>query len=167
MDPNQKKDDYSTQSKHAYDVLWFMFLFLFILGISNIWMLKKLSKFRKPIFSFYASSLCVILLRVVLFMDQWFNYPVNIYVVILVTMPTYIYLITGMSQVMLNVECIVKYKNFVIKESEGMTHYMKKCIVDRNNKILTTIYFCIFLFSVFIIVGFMIYQVVNTIKGKD
>lgn len=55
-------------------------------------------------------------------MDQWVNYPINVYVVMLVSMPTYLYLITGMSQVMLSVECIVKYKNFAIKETEGMSH---------------------------------------------
>ena len=99
-----------------------MFVLLFILGSTNVWLLNRLSKFRKPILSFYASSLAVVLFRIILFMDQWVNYPINVYVVMLVSMPTYLYLITGMSQVMLSVECIVKYKNFAIKETEGMSH---------------------------------------------
>ena len=56
-----------------------------------------MQKFRRPIVAFYASSVIVILLRVILFMDQWLDYPDNIYVILLVSMPAYLYLITGMS----------------------------------------------------------------------
>ena len=109
-----QKDDSSRESKHVYDVLWVLFVFLFILGLTNVWLLNKQAKFRKPIFAFYASSLCVVFFRCFLFMDQWVDYKVNIYVILLVSMPTYLYLIVGMSQVMLSVECIIKYKNFEI-----------------------------------------------------
>ena len=109
-----------------------MFLFLIVLGTINVWLLNKLSKFRKPIFAFYASSLCVVAFRVILFMDQWFDYPDNVYVVLLVSMPTYIFLITGMSQVMLSVECIIKYKNFYINESENLDICTKRTKTKLN-----------------------------------
>lgn len=91
------KDDKTIQAEHAYDILFIMFLALLALGCINIWMLYTMKKFRRPIVAFYASSLCVVLFRVVLFMDQWWDYPDNIYVILLVSMPTYLYLITGMS----------------------------------------------------------------------
>ena len=91
------KDDKTVQAEHAYDILFIMFLALLALGCINIWMLYTMKKFRRPIVAFYASSLCVVLFRVVLFMDQWWDYPDNVYVILLVSMPTYLYLITGMS----------------------------------------------------------------------
>ena len=132
-----------------------MFFLLVVLGIINVIFLQKLAKFRKPIFAFYASSLCVISFRVVLFMDQWLHYPDNIYVVLLVSMPTYIYLITGMSQVMLSVECIIKYKNFSIKESEDLDFCTKKLKTKRNQKILKLTYIGILIFSLIVIIGFI------------
>ena len=100
-------------------------MLLFVLGIVNVWLLNKQAKFRKPIFAFYASSLAVIFFRFLLFMDQWIDYPFNIYVIILITMPAYLYLIVGMSQVMLSVECIIKYRNFEVNQSDHRT-YCKK-----------------------------------------
>ena len=91
-------------------------------------------------------------------MDQWWDYPDNIYVILLVSMPTYLYLITGMSQVMLSVECIMKYKNFAIKESEELDSCQKKTRTERNNTILMTTYIGILLFSLAVIVGFIVVQ---------
>ena len=142
-----------------------MFVFLLILGCTNVWLLKKQAKFRKPIFAFYASSLTVIFFRVLLFMDQWIDYPTNIYVILLVSMPTYLFLIVGMSQVMLSVECILKYKNFETKESEVLSYVKKKEITERNNKLLSWIYIGIFIFSLGVIIGFSIYQIAYATKG--
>ena len=91
------KDDKTIAAQHAYDVLFVMFLSLLALGCLNVWLLHTMQKFRRPIVAFYASSVIVILLRVILFMDQWLDYPDNIYVILLVSMPAYLYLITGMS----------------------------------------------------------------------
>ena len=150
------KDDNTIQAEHAYDILFVMFLALLALGCVNIWMLQTMKKFRRPIVAFYASSLCVVLFRVILFMDQWVDYPDNIYVILLVSMPTYLYLITGMSQVMLSVECIVKYKNFSIRESEDLDSCQKKIRVQRNSMILQVTYIGILVFSLAVIFGFIV-----------
>jgi hypothetical protein len=71
----------------------------------------------KSILIFYVSSLTVIFLRVLLFTDQFINYPWRFYVIMLITMPTFIYLITGLSQVMCSFEIIMKFKNLETNES--------------------------------------------------
>ena len=78
------------------------------------------------------------------------------YVVLLVSMPTYIYLITGMSQVMLSIECIIKYKNVSIEESEEMDFAAKRSKTKLNEKILNLTYIGILIFSCCVIVGFII-----------
>ena len=144
-----------------------MFSLIFILGITNIWLLNKQAKFRKPIFAFYASSLSVIIFRIALFMDQWVHYPFNIYVIVLVSMPSYLFLIVGMSQVMLSVECIIKYKNFEIKETESGTMCKKQAKIDRNNKALKVIYFSIGLFSLIVLGGFAILQISTHVRATQ
>ena len=78
------------------------------------------------------------------------------YVVLLVSMPTYIYLITGMSQVMLSIECIIKYKNVSIEESEEMDFAAKRSKTKLNEKILNLTYIGILIFSCCVIVGFIV-----------
>ena len=99
-------------------------------------------------------------------MDVWAHYPYNIYVIVLVSMPSYLFLIVGMSQVMLSVECIIKYKNFEINESEVASYCVKQNTITRNNKVLKAIYISIGLFSLTIIVGFAIFQMTSHIKAK-
>lgn len=144
-----------------------MFLAVLAIGCVNIWMLYTMQKFRRPIVAFYASSLIVVLFRVILFMDQWWDYPDNIYVILLVSMPTYLYLITGMSQVMLSVECIMKYKNFAIKESEELDSCHKKTKIEKNNTILRITYIGILLFSLAVIVGFIVVQLLYIYRQKQ
>ena len=144
-----------------------MFLLIFILGITNIWLLNKQAKFRKPIFAFYASSLSVIAFRILLFLDPLVKWPYNIYVIVLVSMPSYLFLIVGMSQVMLSVECIIKYKNFEIKETESATTCKKQEKVDRNNKILKFIYISIGIFSLMVLGGFAILQISAHVKATQ
>ena len=93
------------------------------------------------------------------------RYPYNIYVIVLVSMPSYLFLIVGMSQVMLSVECIIKYKNFEIKESDSATYCSKQNTVDRNNKVIKAIYISIGLFSVTVLAGFAILQITVHIKA--
>ena len=78
------------------------------------------------------------------------------YVVLLVSMPTYIYLITGMSQVMLSIECIIKYKNVSIEESEEMDFAAKRSKTKLNERILNLTYIGILIFSCCVIVGFIV-----------
>jgi len=69
------KDDDTPATKIAYDVLFALFLVLAVIGIYNTYLAFKTNKFKnKAILIFYMSSILVIILRVVLFTDQWTNY---------------------------------------------------------------------------------------------
>ena len=110
------KDDSSKQTRIAYYVLLFCFVMLMGFGIVNIILAFKIRKFSKPIITFYFVSETVIFFRVLLFADPFAKWNENFYVVLLISMPSYLYLIVGLSQVMLTLESIVKYKNFKIRE---------------------------------------------------
>ena len=86
------------------------------MGIINMCLALTIRKFSKPIITFYLVSELVIILRMLLFADPFINWGTVTYVVLLVAMPSYIYLLVGLSQVMLTLESIIKYKNFKIRE---------------------------------------------------
>ena len=105
------KDDDTLASIVAYDVLFVLFFILALIGSCNTYFALKIQKFKnRSILIFYISSMSVIMLRILLFTDQWLNYPWNYYVILLITLPTFMYLITGLSQVMLSVGCTIKYR---------------------------------------------------------
>lgn len=52
----------------------------------------------------------VVTIRVVLFSDVFINWYYNLYVIGLITLPTFLYLITGLSLVMCNVELVIKFR---------------------------------------------------------
>lgn len=86
------------------------------MGIVNMCLALTIRKFSKPIITFYLVSELVILLRMLLFADPFIDWGDVTYVVLLVSMPSYLYLLVGLSQVMLTLESIIKYKNFKIRE---------------------------------------------------
>lgn len=119
---NPIKDDYSLQGTIVYYILFTCFIALAALGVHNTVRAYRMGKFKcKSILIFYVSSLTVIFLRIMLFTDQFINYTWNFYVIFLITMPTFIYLVTGLSQVMCSFELIIKFKNLEINESVGAT----------------------------------------------
>jgi predicted MFS family arabinose efflux permease len=92
-----------------------MFLGLLVLGIANVAMAIKIGKFaNKAILTFYLSSLSVVCLRTALFLDPLASYSPVVYVVALVTLPSYLYLVTGLSQVMLSVDNTFQYKDLEV-----------------------------------------------------
>ena len=96
------------------------FVGLAVLGVHNAIRAYQMGKFKcKSILIFYVSSIVVIFLRIMLFTDQFIDYTWNFYVIFLITMPTFVYLITGLSQVMCSFELIIKFKNLEINESVG------------------------------------------------
>ena len=101
-------------------------------GIVNIVLARKIRKFSKPIITFYFVSETVIFFRVLLFADPFADWNYNFYVVLLISMPSYLYLIVGLSQVMLTLESIVKYKNFKIREQGAIKQGDLKRKVARN-----------------------------------
>ncbi len=95
---NQFKDDYSLQGTIVYYILFMCFVGLAVLGVHNSIRAYRMGKFKcKSILIFYVSSIVVIFLRVMLFTDQFIDYTWNFYVIFLITMPTFVYLITGLS----------------------------------------------------------------------
>ena len=86
------------------------------MGIINMCLALTIRKFSKPIITFYLVSELVIVLRMLLFSDPFIHWGIVTYVVLLVSMPSYLYLLVGLSQVMLTLESIIKYKNFKIRE---------------------------------------------------
>ena len=97
-------------------MLLFCFGVLAVIGTVNMCLALTIRKFSKPIITFYLVSELVILLRMLLFADPFFHWGIVTYVVLLVSMPSYLYLLVGLSQVMLTLESIIKYKNFKIRE---------------------------------------------------
>ena len=86
------------------------------MGTVNMCLALTIRKFSKPIITFYLVSELCILLRMLLFGDPFIDWDEVTYVVLLVSMPSYLYLLVGLSQVMLTLESIIKYKNFKIRE---------------------------------------------------
>ena len=111
-----KKDDATHPTIITYYVLLCCFFVLAIMGFANICLALTIRKFSKPIVTFYLVSELVIVLRVFLFADPFIHFGTKVYVVLLVSMPSYLYLLVGLSQVMLTLESIIKYKNFKIRE---------------------------------------------------
>ena len=104
-----------------------MFILLLVLGTINIYYAYKIKKLKnKALLAFYLTSITVVFLRCILLTDQWVCYGFDIYVLLLVSMRAYIYLLTGLSQVMISTECIIKYKNLEILESQNLDREEKE-----------------------------------------
>ena len=113
------KDDESRQTRISYYCLLVLFTMLMVFGLVNVYLAQKIRKFSRPIVTFYLVSEMVIVLRILLFMDAlpgWEGWPDASYVILFITMPSYLYLLVGCSQVMLTLESIFKYKNFKLRE---------------------------------------------------
>ena len=96
------------------------------MGVANIYLACNIRKFSKPIVTFYTVSELVIVLRVLLFADPLIDFGDVTYVVLLVSMPSYLYLLVGLSQVMLTLESIIKYKNFKLREEQTIKPFQLK-----------------------------------------
>ena len=119
---DEVKDDRPGPTFITYNILFVCFLVLFIFGMVNLCLARQIRKRRsKPIITFYFASQVVVFLRVLLFADTFIDWGWQSYVIIFVSFPSYLYLIVGLSQVMLTLESIVKYKNFKILETRAIT----------------------------------------------
>ena len=114
------KDDNSTFGYICYWILLFLFFVLDLLAIVNFKDAYKLGRLKSTsILTFYVSVLTVVTIRVVLFSDVFADYPFQLYVICLITMPTFLYLITGLSLVLCNTELLVMFKNMQINQKHG------------------------------------------------
>ena len=121
-DDQEMKDDSSPQTTAAYYALLACFFSLACLGFVNVYLAFKIRKMSKPIVTFYLTSETVVIFRILLFSDPFVKWSSLNYGVLLISMPSYMYLVVGLSQVMLTLESIIKYKNFKIREEEAISN---------------------------------------------
>ena len=110
------------------------------------------------------SAVTVLVLRVLLFMDPLINWGPVIYVDMLISMPTCLYLITGLSQIMLSVECVVKYRNLAHSENTSIIVCERELLIKRNLRILRLCYIAIFSLMALIICYFLFTAVLPSDK---
>lgn len=92
-----------------------MFFLLALFGIANLVLVCKIQKLSKQIVTFYVVSLTVVSFRVALFADPLIDYAEYTYVIVFITMPSYLYLFVGLCQVMLTAESIMKIQNHKVR----------------------------------------------------
>ena len=149
-------------------VLFGLFVLVGLLGLFNVYKAYKCSKLSsKSILLFYVSSLLVILLRIVLFTDEWMDYAWKFYVVGLITLPTFLYLITGLSQVMLSVECVFKYRNLEVEENLEWDSITKAQATARNLRVLRLLFSFVGALMVFILAFFLTWSIVCSEPTTD
>jgi hypothetical protein len=83
--------------------------------------LKAKKLHNKAVLSFYLSSFIVVFLRCLLFMDPFAHYCMMTFVVILISLPTYTFLLTGFSLFLMILESILKYNNLQTRENTNLT----------------------------------------------
>ena len=111
-----------------------MYVFLGVFGIQNLIRAKRLNKLSQfSTFLFYVSSLTVIALRVLLFSDPFLHWPMSIYLSVLISLPTFLFMFIGFSQIIMSCECVVAYRNLEIKENEQLTIIERNRRIKRNN----------------------------------
>jgi len=120
QDTSLVRDDADGPSKIVYGVLFGLFVPLAIFGVVNLCLACNIRKQSKQVFFFYVVSETVIFFRILLFADPVIHWPDSVYVLLLISLPAFLYLFVGLSQVMLTMESIVKYKNFKIREEEAI-----------------------------------------------
>ena len=83
--------------------------------------------------TFYVSITLVLFIRIVLFTDVFMHYNTDFYVIVLITMPTFLYLITGISLVLQNFELMMIFKNISTMQS-NIKPPEKLRLVQRNKR---------------------------------
>ena len=105
-----------------YWILFFMFIGLDVFGFYNIIIANRIGKLKtKSILIFYVSSIIVLTIRIVLFSDVFIGWGDNLYQIGLLTLPTFMYLLTGLSLVMCNFELVVKFRMLDIDQNLSIT----------------------------------------------
>ena len=90
------KDDDSPQTVISYYVLLVCFTILAAIGFYNLVIATQIRKLSKLVLTFYVASEIVIIFRLLLFMDPFIDWSTVTYIVILVSMPSYLYLTVGL-----------------------------------------------------------------------
>ena len=81
-------------------------------------------------------------------------------------MPTFIYLITGLSQVMCSFELIIKFKNLEINESLSTNQQRKTKLVTQNSVMLYGLYWGIGITMVGILCSFIVWVSICSVTAN-
>lgn len=162
------KDDCQPGVYVVYYVMLVIFIVLAVLGVLNLIQARKLGKLKNPsILMFYVSSLVVVCLRILLFSDPIFEWPLFFYLGVLMSLPTILYMFVGFSQVMISFECIVAYMNLSHKENSNLTFLDRNAKIERNNKCLRYAYISAILSGALIFVLFVIFTIMLLVDNCD
>jgi hypothetical protein len=132
--PGSAKDDCQRYVYIDYYVLCAMYIILGVIGVQNLIRAKRLNKLSQfSTFLFYVSSIIVITLRVLLFSDPITHWPMSIYLGVLMSLPTFLFMFIGFSQIIMSCECVVAYRNLEIKENEQLTVTERNRRINQNN----------------------------------
>jgi hypothetical protein len=119
--------------------------------------MRKTGKLKSnSLLIFYISSLTVIALRIILFADVFIGYPWYFYVICLITMPTFLYLITGLSIVMCNFELAIKFRICLINEDVHMKGNEKKHKIEKSETLLKILHRILGISMVIILLSFVV-----------
>lgn len=158
--PGSAKDDCQPYAYADYYLLGALFIVLAVLGVQNLIRAKRLHKLSQfSTFLFYVSSLGVIFLRILLFSDPIVHWPMSIYLGVLVSLPTFLFMFIGFSQIIMSCECIVAYRNLEIKENEQLTVLERNRRINRNNSRLKNGYTVALAIGVGLIVFFVAFTI--------
>ena len=145
-----------------------MFIALMILGLHNLVRAIRLKKLdNASLLMYYVSALTVIGLRVLLFADPLVQWPISIYLGVLMSFPTILFMFVGFSQVMISVECIVEYKNLAHKENEQLTVVERNARIQKNKKRLHNIYIGATVMGFILALSFIVFTGVLLILNCD
>ena len=138
-----------------------MFSALFAIGVHNLLRAMRLQKLgNSSLYMFYVSALSVICLRILLFADPIFEWPMSIYIGVLMSFPTILFMFVGFSQVMISIECVVAYKNLEHKENENLTVVERNARIEKNQNRLKKVYIGATITGVILALAFVVFTMV-------
>jgi len=152
------KDDYDRATKIGYIILFFMYLITMGLTlISGYFARQKLH--NKAMLSLYVSAFAVLFLRIILFMDPLMNYCMETYVVLLISLPTYYYIVTGLSIFLMLLESILKYKNLLTNENIDLSPEERLRRIEKKLKMIDLIHWVPVILMVIITIYFTVREI--------
>ena len=151
------RDDNDRPSIAVYYVLFLLFIMLWFFGVWLFVRMFNRKKINKQICAFYISSLLVVTFRVLLFADPFAQWPKNLYLIGLVSLPSYLYLMVGLSQLLLIVESILGYRKTLVLMNRQLDRDRRELLLKRQRCILSTFYSFIVFATVGIIFLFVYY----------
>ena len=115
--------------------------------------------------SFYMSSIIVVFLRTLLFMDPFAHYCFSTYVYFS-SVPTYIYCLTGFSLFLMIFESILKYSNLQTNDNTMLSPEQKEAKIKFVKKIIAILNWFPLICTIAIILSIAFREITCTINDK-